>query len=44
MLKQSSVRMKKVLAILMIALFLVSVTAATVSAAKQVKKVTQRSM
>ena len=38
MLKQSSIRMKKVLAMLLIALFVVSVTAATVSAAKQVKK------
>ena len=38
MLKQSSIRMKKVLAILLIVLFVVSVTGATVSAAKQVRK------
>ena len=38
MLKQSSIRMKKVLAILLIVLFVVSITAATVSAAKQVRK------
>ncbi len=38
MLKQSSIRMKKVLAILLIVLFVVSVTAATVNAAKQVRK------
>ena len=38
MLKQSSIRMKKVLAILLIVLFVVSVTVATVSAAKQVRK------
>jgi len=38
MLKQSSSRIKRVLAILLIVLFVVSVTVATVSAAKQVKK------
>ncbi len=38
MLKQSSSRMKKVLAILLIAIFVVSVAAAAVSAAKQLRK------
>jgi flagellar basal body-associated protein FliL len=38
MLKHSSNKMKKVLAILLLVFFVVSVTAATVSAAKQVKK------
>jgi hypothetical protein len=38
LLQQAFIRMKKVVAILLIVLFVVSVTAATVSAAKKVRK------